>query len=83
VKWAKIVMAVYHRHLIRLIRGDHSYAVSVKRLDIREIGALGGLNSFVFELMALWCLLCLSNGDMFGWVASSLGKYVIPESRVL
>jgi hypothetical protein len=43
-----MVIADYHQHLIRPIGGDHSYVVSVKRLDIEEIGALQGLNSFIF-----------------------------------
>jgi hypothetical protein len=46
--------AIHRRYLIGPMRGDRSDAASVKRLDIREIGAQRGLNSFNFIDFASW-----------------------------
>jgi hypothetical protein len=49
----------------------HSDAVSVKRLDIREIGAQRGLNSFNFNEMALWLKKLYNSSTYNGWVDHS------------
>jgi hypothetical protein len=53
--------------------GAHSDAASVKRLDIREIGAQRGLNSFNFIENALWLNKLNNNSRYNGWVRRSLG----------
>lgn len=68
--------AMHRRHRISPIRGDRNYADSIKRLDIGEIGARRGLNSFNIAEYRLWLKERNNNGTYIGRVFHSLTQYV-------